>query len=243
MAVDCKDSLTLFPLLAKGISFFYKKEVLLNDVNLTFNDNNLVAVMGPNGAGKSLLLKILHGLMKPSHGKISCGGSEMTLRHRLMQGMVSQKSTLMRRSVAENLDFVMRLRRTFDLGVRNELLDNVALLGKQKQHTMSLSGGERQRLALAVVLATKPKLLFVDEVTAHMDPTSTRLIESLLISQKEKGTKIICVTHDIGQAKRLAGKIIFMHVGRVIEETDSKEFFYRASTKEARDYLAGKLLL
>ena len=243
MLVVNQNQKSLFPFEAKGISFFYREESLLENVSLTMENQKIISVMGPNGAGKTLLLRILHGLITPDRGRVLCNGNEMTHHHRLMQGMVSQKATLLRRTVGENLDFVMRIRGGINNSVRTELLDKVGLLGKQKQHSMSLSGGERQRLAVAVVLATQPKLLFVDEVTAYMDPTSTRLIESLLLNEKEKGTRIICVTHDIGQAKRLADEIVFMHCGRIVERSPAKDFFSGAETKEARNYLAGKLLL
>jgi len=107
----------------------------------------------------------------------------------------------------------------------------------------TLSGGEQQRLCLARALSLEPEVLFLDEPTASLDPASTLHIERRLIEAQRDGIKIIVVTHDVGQARRLAQDIIFLHHGRVIEHGTAKEFFDHPQSEAARAFVAGGLVL
>jgi tungstate transport system ATP-binding protein len=106
-----------------------------------------------------------------------------------------------------------------------------------------LSGGEKQRLALARALIIKPAVLFLDEPTSNLDPTSVETIETNLQLVSQQGTKIILVTHDLGQAKRLAGDVLFLHRGKLIEHSPATSFFENPYSKAAKNYLAGNLVL
>jgi tungstate transport system ATP-binding protein len=106
-----------------------------------------------------------------------------------------------------------------------------------------LSGGEQQRLCLARALSLEPEILFLDEPTASVDPASTLAIETLLIEAQHRGIKIIAVTHDVGQARRLAQDVVFLHHGRVIEHGPAKRFFAEPRSAAARCFLAGGLVL
>jgi tungstate transport system ATP-binding protein len=105
-----------------------------------------------------------------------------------------------------------------------------------------LSGGEQQRLALARALATEPEVLFLDEPTASLDPSATAAIEGLVRQAHAAGTKIVFVTHDLGQARRLADEVVFLHHGRVAEQTDATRFFDQPASQAAADYLSGRLV-
>jgi tungstate transport system ATP-binding protein len=106
-----------------------------------------------------------------------------------------------------------------------------------------LSGGEQQRLVLARALALEPQVLFLDEPTANLDPFSMAAIESIIGRTHERGTKIVLVTHDIGQARRLADDVIFLNRGRLVEHSPADRFFENPDSTQARDYLAGRLVL
>jgi len=106
-----------------------------------------------------------------------------------------------------------------------------------------LSGGEQQRLCLARALSLEPKILFLDEPTASLDPASTLAIEELLIDAQHRGVKIIMVTHDVGQARRLAREVLFLHHGRIVEHQKAARFFERPESETARTFLAGGLVL
>ena len=162
---------------------------------------------------------------------------------RLRQAMVFQRPVVLRRSVGENLDFVLRLRGSRDPARRDELLDHVGLLERARQPARQLSGGEQQRLALARALATDPEILFLDEPTASLDPASIAKIEDIVRDTERRGTKGVFITHDIGQARRLARDVVFLHNGRIAEHAPAADFFASPTSDAARAYLEGRLVV
>ncbi|WP_102107943.1 ATP-binding cassette domain-containing protein [Oceaniglobus roseus] len=218
---------------------------VLDGLSFALEKSGCTMVLGANGAGKSLLLKLLHGLMQPTAGRIAWGGQgpgAVTAR----QALVFQKPVLLRRSVAANLDFVLKARgagRGDVTARRDALLDHVGLAHKAGQPARLLSGGEAQRLALARALATDPEVLFLDEPTASLDPASVLAIERIVAGARERGVKIVFVTHDTGQARRLADDVLFLHRGRVAEHSPAATFFPTPKSAAARDYLNGKLVV
>ena len=157
--------------------------------------------------------------------------------------MVFQKSVLLRRSVAANIDFVLGLRGPVDRKRRDQILDDVDLRAHAAHPARLLSGGEQQRLALGRALALEPEVLFLDEPTASLDPASTMSIEQIVKDAHGQGTKVIFVTHDIGQAKRLADDVVFVHRGRLVEHTPTNRFFADPSSAVARAFLDGRIVL
>lgn len=215
--------------------------VVLNGVSLDLGPSGCTMVMGANGAGKSMLLKLLHGLMQPSSGQIGWNGqvpAEVTAR----QALVFQKPVLLRRSVAANIDFVLKARGK-DRARAQALLEHVGLSHKADQPARLLSGGEAQRLALARALATEPEVLFLDEPTASLDPASVLAIERIVRDARDRGVRIVFVTHDIGQARRMADDVVFLHRGRVAEHSPSTDFFAAPRSAAARDYLNGNIVV
>jgi tungstate transport system ATP-binding protein len=122
-------------------------------------------------------------------------------------------------------------------------LDQGALSGLARQPARTLSGGEQQRLALVRALAVGPDILFLDEPTSSLDPASTLAIERLVAQAARRGTKIVLVTHDLGQARRLSDEVVFLHRGRVAEHCCATSFFERPRSQAARDFVAGGLVL
>lgn len=216
---------------------------LIDRVDLRLATPGVTVIMGPNGAGKSLLLRLLHGMIPATAGRISWGGVPLTDAVRARQAMVFQRPVLLRRSVAANVDFVLKLRGNTGVERRNTLLDHVGLGDHAALPARLLSGGEQQRLALARALAIDPEVLFLDEPTASLDPASMQRIEQIVGAASENGTKIVFVTHEQGQAKRLADDVVFIHRGRVLEHTEADRFFDRPESDAARDYLSGRILL
>lgn len=230
----------LLPLEARGLAFDLGGRRLIDGLDLTLGSSGITMVMGPNGAGKSLLLRLLHGLIQPSAGEILWGGRRLTTDVRRRQALVFQKPVLLRRSVAANLDFVLRGK---DRPVRRQaLLDHVGLGGHADQPARLLSGGEQQRLALARALATGPQVLFLDEPTASLDPASVLKIEEIVREAASRGTRIVFVTHDIWQARRLADDVVFLVAGRVAEHAPAGTFFDTPASGAAGDFLAGRLV-
>lgn len=233
----------LFPLALTNLAYFGPDKQVLLDSTLVLDATGVTIVLGPNGAGKSLLLRCLHGLLRPASGMIRWNGRKPDHAIHARQAMVFQKPVLLRRSVVANMDFAMNARGPKDPAYRDQLLSAVDLVKHKSQPARLLSGGEQQRLALARALSTRPDILFLDEPTANLDPTSTLVIETLIRQEVAAGTKIIFVTHDIGQAKRLADDIVFLHRGHVLEQSSASAFFEQPQTREAANYLGGQIVL
>jgi tungstate transport system ATP-binding protein len=232
---------SLMPVTVRDLRLDLGGAPVLQDLNLDLGPAGCTMIMGPNGAGKSLLLKLLHGLMPPTRGTIDWAGTpavDATKR----QALVFQKPVLLRRSVAANVDFVLKARGK-NRTERDALLDHVGLSHKAKQPARLLSGGEAQRLALARALASEPEVLFLDEPTASLDPASVLAIEGIVSAAKARGVRVIFVTHDTGQARRMADDVVFLHGGRVIEHSPADAFFPVPQTQAARDYLNGRIVV
>jgi tungstate transport system ATP-binding protein len=213
---------------------------LLNSISVSSKTRGVTMVMGPNGAGKSLFLKCLHGLIQPTFGLIKVCGEHVQGPSN-DQAMVFQKPVLLRRSVLENLAFAAP--QGADLGAINNALATAHLGDKRDLPARLLSGGEQQRLAVVRALLRNPKLLVLDEPTASLDPASVQIIEGLIRDFTELGGKTIFISHDLGQAKRLGSEIIFLHKGRVVEHSNADLFFRNPTSKEAKAYLNGQLII
>lgn len=227
----------------RGLIYEVGGKRLIDGVDLGITQDTLTVVMGPNGAGKSLLLRLLHGLLTPSAGEVRWHDRPLDAALRRRQAMVFQRPVLLRRSVAANIRFVLRLHGRADPARIHAVLDEVGLADRAGQPARLLSGGEQQRLTLARALATGPEVLFLDEPTASLDPASTAAIEAIVQRAHERGTKIIFVTHDLGQARRLADDVVFLNAGRLMEHAPARTFFDAPASQAARDYLAGRLVL
>ena len=123
-----------------------------------------------------------------------------------------------------------------------ELLELVGLGGLGARPARRLSGGEQQRLALARALARDPEVLFLDEPTASLDPAATKAIEDVIRAVAARGIKVVLSTHDLGEARRLAGDIVLMHRGRIVENAPAAEFFAQPKSDQSRRFIAGELL-
>ena len=227
---------------AKGLTYERCGKRLIDTVDLQLDPRRFTVVMGQNGAGKSLLLRLLHGLVEPTSGTLEHGNAPIA-DVREHQAMVFQKPVLLRRSVGENIGFALRLQRRDSPQCREALLAEVGLADRMKQPARLLSGGEQQRLALARALASNPEVLFLDEPTASLDPASTLLIEETVLRVHRSGVKIVFVSHDIGQARRLADDVVLLHRGRVAEHSQAEQFFNAPATEAARAFLEGRIYL
>ncbi len=218
---------------------------LLDVPGLVLDGPGPTLILGPNGAGKSLLLRCLHGLILPDQGRVLQDEKPLRAEQKARQAMVFQQPVLLRRSVAANLDFVLK-RQQLTRAVRKQriadLLQEGGLSGKARQAARSLSGGEAQRLAILRALASDPEILFLDEPTSALDPTATQQIERMIMRASTRGVRIVMVTHDIGQARRLAADVVMMHGGHVVEHGATKQVLDAPVSTAARRYLAGGLV-
>lgn len=244
MSINLHERSGILPLVLSEVSFEAGGRRLIDRLTIRFEAGPRSIVLGPNGAGKSLTLRLCHGLLPPSSGRISWSNGVNGSAY-LYQAMVFQRPVLLRRSVWANLDYALGLR-----GVRRaerrqqvkEALDLVGLMSHAHRPARLLSVGEQQRLALARAWVLKPEVLFLDEPTASLDPAATRAVENVISVFHASGAKIVMTTHDLGQARRLADEVIFLHGGRLLERAPAGEFFERPRTPEARAFINGELL-
>jgi tungstate transport system ATP-binding protein len=217
---------------------------LLDGITLTISPGAPTVLIGPNGAGKTTLLRVAMSLTPVSSGLITWGGRESSdPRHR---AIMFQRPAMLRRSAGGNVRYALAAA-GMPRGKRHEraaaLLAEVGLAGLDHRPARRLSGGEQQRLALARALARDPGILFLDEPTASLDPAATKAIEDIVRAVSARGVKVVMCTHDLGQAKRLAGNVALLHRGRLIENTLATQFFATPRTEEARKFIAGELLV
>lgn len=229
------------PLELRDVSFAAGGVAILSRISLTLGAGTRTVILGPNGAGKSVLLRLCHGLLRPSAGTIAWQGAA---GRRRPDAMVFQRPVMLRRSVRGNVEYGLKLagigaaeRRVIAL----QRLEAVGLARLASRPARRLSGGEQQRVALARAWALDPALLFLDEPTASLDPAATRLVEAIVQAMHEAGTKIVMTTHDLGQARRLADEIVFLHRGRVVERAPAARFFAAPTSPEAAAFMRGEL--
>ncbi|WOH67010.1 energy-coupling factor ABC transporter ATP-binding protein [Bradyrhizobium sp. BWA-3-5] len=218
--------------------------MILHQISLTLAQGAPTVLIGTNGSGKSTLLRLAMGLLAPSRGRITWGGVEDVPP--LRRAIVFQRPAMLRRSASANIRFALRaagVPRAEHARRTGELLDLVGLAQVAERAARRLSGGEQQRLALARALARDPAVLFLDEPTASLDPVATKAVEDIIRAVSERNIKVVMATHDLGEARRLAGEIVMLHRGRIVERGAAASFFDAPQTLEARAFLAGELLL
>lgn len=238
-------SAKILPLELKDASLEVDGNTLLNGLSVTFAVGPLTVIMGPNGAGKSLMLRLCHGLIQPTSGTIIWHGAGRSWPAR-EQAMVFQKPVMLRRSVAANVAYPLKLRgvpaaQRRDLAMR--ALERTGMTDQARKPAWVLSGGEQQKLAIARAWVLEPQVLFLDEPTASLDPAGTREVEDLIRAVHDAGTKVIMTSHRTDQVRRLATEVLFLHKGRLIESGEATAFLDSPSSREARAYLAGELLV
>ncbi|MDH3212005.1 MAG: ATP-binding cassette domain-containing protein [Myxococcales bacterium] len=235
---------SILPLVAEDLGYAVAGRRLLNGVSFEIGPGPCTVILGPNGAGKTLTLRLCHGLLQPTHGRVGWRGPGRAEAAR-EQAMVFQRPVLLRRSVAANVDYALRLRglpRDERRERAAEALDHTGLAALAGRAALSLSVGEQQRLALARAWALRPQVLFLDEPTASLDPGATGAVESTMRAIRASGTKLVMTTHDLGQARRLGDAVLFLHQGRLVENSSSDAFFEQPSSPEGKAFVRGELL-
>jgi len=234
-------NINCLPIYIKDLSLILDERKILSSLNLSINSDDVTVIMGPNGAGKSIFLKILNGILTPTSGCITWNNKKQFSDTLNTQAFVFQKPILLRRSVIANLDYMDSVLGYKKKISKDRLLEIVQLKKQKNQPARMLSLGEQQRLSLIRSLMLRPNLLLLDEPTANLDPASTKIIEDIVLNLKKMGIKIIFVTHNILQAKRIADEIIFLNEGKMVEHLNKQEFFSNSKSIEVQNYLNGIL--
>jgi tungstate transport system ATP-binding protein len=214
---------------------------ILKDVEMTLSGGDPTVLIGPNGSGKTTFLRVAMGLLAPTGGQVTWGGRSDVPPER--RAILFQRPVMLRRTAGANIRYALRGAATVRQDRVSELLRLVGLAAFEDRPARRLSGGEQQRLGLARALAREPEVLFLDEPAASLDPAATKSIEDLIREVASQGIKIVMTTHDLGQARRLAGNIVMLHRGSVVETGDAQSFFAAPQSNAARRFLAGELLV
>ena len=215
---------------------------LINIPNLQFDSKSISVIIGPNGAGKSLLINLIQGLIIPSTGTIKVK-SLTTDDNRKKVSIMMQKPVFLRRTTEQNIQFILELNKDKRKVSYLDVLERFDLIAQKNILANKLSGGEKQRLALALAICTNSKILLLDEPTANADPLTTIKIEKIIKEEAIAGKKILLVTHNIPQAKRLGQDIAFIHRGKVLEHCDKAVFVNHPKVKEINQFLEGEILI
>ena len=215
---------------------------LINIPNLQFDSKSISVIIGPNGAGKSLLINLIQGLIIPSTGTIKVKSLTTDDNHKKVSIMM-QKPVFLRRTTEQNIQFVLELNKDERKVSYLDVLERFDLIAQKKILANKLSGGEKQRLALALAICTNSKILLLDEPTANADPLTTIKIEKIIKEEAIAGKKILLVTHNIPQAKRLGQDIAFIHRGKVLEHCDKAVFVNHPKVKEINQFLEGEVFV
>ena len=227
---------------------FGDKEVLKN-INLEIHEKDVISLIGPSGSGKSTLLRCINYIEKPTSGKIYFEGKELgnEEKHidkiREQMGMVFQQFQLFpHKTVMENITLAPILTGKNTEGeaikIASNLLERMDLIDKKDDYPNSLSGGQKQRVAIARSLAMEPKLMLFDEVTSALDPEMVGEVLNVMKELAIEGMTMVVVTHQMGFAKEVANKVVFMADGEIIETGSPNEIFENAKNERTKDFLS-----
>lgn len=227
----------------------FNKNVVLKDINLEVNKGEVVAIIGPSGSGKSTLLRCMNLLETPSNGKVIFEGKELTHKNinlnelRQKMGMVFQNFNLFpHKTVLENIILAPKLLKKVDLKKLEiegkALLKKVGLEEKANAYPSQLSGGQKQRVAIARALAMHPDVILFDEPTSALDPEVVYEVLKVMKDLAKEGMTMVVVTHEMGFAKDVGDKVIFMADGYVVESETPDQLFNHPKHKRTKNFLA-----
>jgi tungstate transport system ATP-binding protein len=236
----------ILPIRGDGLAFERGGRRILDGIDIEVGGSGTLVLIGPNGAGKSLLVRVLAGLVAPTAGKVTWAGAAPDRRRAHKIGFVFQRPVLLRRSALANIAYALAVAGAARPERRERAhaaLQRAGLAHLAHSPARVLSGGEQQLLSIARALATHPDILILDEPTSHLDPSATMAIESLIGAVRLEGTRVVLITHDLGQVRRLADEVAFLHHGRIVERAPSAAFLAQPATPEARAFMRGEIVL
>ncbi len=232
-----------------GVHKWYGQFHVLKDINLTVNSGERIVICGPSGSGKSTLIRCINRLEVHKKGDIIVDGIELTgdLKHiehvRREVGMVFQSFNLFPHlTVLENCSlapiWVRNIRKVEAEEIAMEYLERVKIPEQALKFPGQLSGGQQQRVAIARSLCMNPKIMLFDEPTSALDPEMISEVLDVMVGLAESGMTMLCVTHEMGFARRVANRVMFMDVGEIIEQNDPENFFNNPQSDRTKLFLS-----
>jgi len=222
---------------------------VLRDIDLEVAAGERIVICGPSGSGKSTLIRCINRLEEHQEGRIVIGGTELTDDIKAIEkvrrevGMVFQQFNLFPHlTVLENLTlapmWVGKTPKAKADEIAMRQLERVRIAEQAKKYPLQLSGGQQQRVAIARALCLTPRIMLFDEPTSALDPEMIKEVLEVMIELAGQGMTMICVTHEMGFAKAVADRVIFMDQGQIVEESPPEEFFNRPKSERTKDFLS-----
>ena len=232
----------------RGLNKFYDKFQALKDVDLTINSGERVVICGPSGSGKSTLIRCVNRLEEHSSGVVSVNGTELNddtkniRKIRQNVGMVFQQFNLFPHlTVLENLTIgprrVRGLSKADAQALGKKYLERVHIPEQADKYPAQLSGGQQQRVAIARSLCMEPEILLFDEPTSALDPEMINEVLDVMVELAESGITMVCVTHEMGFARKVADTMVFMEDGEIVETAPPEKFFTNPDSDRCRAFL------
>ena len=233
----------------EGVTKFFGPFQALKNINLKVRKGEKIVVCGPSGSGKSTLIRCINRLEKHNEGQILIDGKELTDQVKDINavrrevGMVFQSFNLFpHMTILKNLmlaqQLVRKISKTEAKDTAIKYLERVKIPEQAEKYPIQLSGGQQQRVAIARALCMKPKIMLFDEPTSALDPEMINEVLEVMVDLAKEGMTMICVTHEMGFARSVADRVIFMDMGEIIEEAPPKEFFNNPQNTRTRNFLS-----
>lgn len=232
-----------------GMNKWYGSFHVLKDINLTVNQGERIVIAGPSGSGKSTLIRCLNALEEHQQGRVTVDGTELSndLKNidkiRREVGMVFQHFNLFPHlTILENLTLAPIWVRKTPKGEAEEtamhFLEKVKIPEQADKYPGMLSGGQQQRVAIARSLCMRPRIMLFDEPTSALDPEMIKEVLDTMIELAEEGMTMLCVTHEMGFARKVANRVIFMDEGQIVEQNEPEEFFNNPQSPRTKLFLS-----
>ena len=227
----------------KDIVVDFDGQKVLDGLSLDIHDKEFVTFLGPSGCGKTTTLRVIAGFITPKSGNVFFDGKDIAdlPPYKRQVNTVFQKYALFPHlNVFENVAFGLRLKKLPEEEIRPkvlEMLETVGLKGCERRSIHQLSGGQQQRVAIARALASGPEIIYFDEPTSALDPELTGEVLAVMRQLAQEGMTMLVVTHEMGFARNVSSRTVFMENGVVVEEAPSQEFFAHPKEARTREFL------
>jgi polar amino acid transport system ATP-binding protein len=233
----------------RGVNKYFGDAHVLKDINLDIGRGEVLVICGPSGSGKSTLLRCVNKLETIKSGEIVVddvnlkSGRRAITKLRAEIGLVFQQFNLYPHlTVLQNITLapilVRRMQKVAANQLGRDLLRKVGILEKERAYPMQLSGGQQQRVAIARALAMQPKMILFDEPTSALDPEMIQEVLDVMVGLAQEGMTMVVVTHEMGFARSVAKRIVFMEAGRIVEQADPQTFFETPDDPRTRQFLS-----